>query len=96
MEMTNDEIRRNYRAAKYPNRQITVLAELNNCSREDIERICGVDKKEKSVEVVLKILYELLDDIEAQISPLKEKVSALEAEYKKTLDAIDVVGRVGA
>ena len=96
MEMTNDEIRRNYKAAKYPKRQLTVLAELNGCSVAEIERICGVEKKDKAVEAVLKMLYDFLDDIESQIAPLKEKVNALEEEYKKTVAAIDVVGKVGA
>ena len=39
MTMTNEEIIRDYKAAKAPSKQINVLADLNQCSREKIKQI---------------------------------------------------------
>lgn len=39
MTMTNEEICRDYRAAKAPSKQIHILAELNQCDREKIKQI---------------------------------------------------------
>jgi len=39
MEMTNEEICRNYRQAKYRQRQIKILADENLCSVEEIRKI---------------------------------------------------------
>jgi hypothetical protein len=48
MEMTNEEILRSYRLAKFPEEQIKILADLNVCSRARIVRILkegGIDPK---------------------------------------------------
>lgn len=48
MEMTNEEILRNYRQAKDPHEQVKILADLNVCSRTRIVQILieqGVDPK---------------------------------------------------
>lgn len=39
MTMTNEEIIRDYKAAKAPSKQIAILADLNQCSREKIKQI---------------------------------------------------------
>lgn len=39
MTMTNEEICRDYRTAKVPTRQIGILAELNQCSKDTIKKI---------------------------------------------------------
>lgn len=39
MTMTNEEIVRDYKAAKTPSKQIHILADLNQCSREKIKQI---------------------------------------------------------
>lgn len=39
MTMTNEEIIRDYKAAKAPSKQIAILAELNQCDREEIKQI---------------------------------------------------------
>lgn len=39
MTMTNEEICRDYRNAKVPTKQIKILAELNQCTMDDIKRI---------------------------------------------------------
>lgn len=49
MQMTNEEILRSYRQAMFPRKQLTILAELNLCSRSRIVEIlieCGVDPSE--------------------------------------------------
>lgn len=48
MEMTKNEICRNYREAKYPKQQIGILAVLNDCSKREIQNIlmeAGLIKK---------------------------------------------------
>ena len=48
MTMTNEEICRDFMAAKNRKNQITVLADLNTCSEEDIVNILrGSDKVDK-------------------------------------------------
>lgn len=37
--MSAEEIRRNYREAKYKSKQLTILADMNFCKRADIKRI---------------------------------------------------------
>lgn len=39
MEMTEAEIRKSYREAANPQKQVVILAQLNQCSREEISRI---------------------------------------------------------
>lgn len=39
MTMTNEEIIRDYKAAKAPSKQIHILADLNQCSRDKIKQI---------------------------------------------------------
>ena len=41
MEMTAEEIRRNYREAKYPQKQVRILADLNGCNVAKIKNILG-------------------------------------------------------
>ena len=36
MQMTDHEIVQSFKEAKFPGKQITILAELNRCSKEDI------------------------------------------------------------
>lgn len=49
MNMTENEIVRNYREAKNKREQVTILADLNRCEKEEIVDILlknGVDQKE--------------------------------------------------
>lgn len=45
MQMSEDEIRRNYKQAKNKKEQIGILADLNACSREKIADIVGEKNK---------------------------------------------------
>lgn len=93
MEMSNDEIIRNYRAAKNKKMQIGILADLNCCDRKTIKNIveppnnlftetCTVDEKAVDWDKVIKYLYEELDCLEGQIKPLENR-------YRKVVNAID-------
>lgn len=94
MQMSDEEIRRNYGSAKHKNRQIGILADLNACSVEEIKRILGIDKEiEKTLETelqeptkseLLALLFSKLDEIDAQIK-------LLEKEYRDVITAIEVV-----
>lgn len=49
MQMTENEIVRNYREAKNKREQVTILADLNRCEKEEIVEILlknGVDQRE--------------------------------------------------
>ncbi|HIU80042.1 MAG TPA: hypothetical protein IAC67_03910 [Candidatus Coproplasma excrementipullorum] len=49
MEMSPEEIVRDYRTAKNKGKQVTILAELNGCTREDIIAVLsagGINPKE--------------------------------------------------
>ena len=48
MQMTEGEIRRSYRAAKQKERQIRILAELNDCSVAKIKAILDDKKPERA------------------------------------------------
>lgn len=96
--MTDSEIYRDYRQARHKSRQIGILADLNGCSKEEIEAI--ITKYEKQNEVttpvealppeqaetgyVLSRLYEELDRLNAEIRRLEER-------YKETTIAIKVL-----
>lgn len=99
MQMTVGEIKRNYDQAKNKSRQIGILADLNCCSREDIEKILAVESSRTSKEEtitytdslnldgVFDILYHRLDELEGEIKLLEE-------EYLKVKNAIEVLGKV--
>lgn len=102
MQMTVAEIKRNYNEAKDKQRQIGILADLNCCSREEIEMILGEEVKRKTTvpkEVVQEevkdpnlrevraVLYSKLESIENQIKSLEE-------EYRKITIAIEVLEKV--
>lgn len=48
MMMTEEEIRTSYREARYPTKQIQILAELNLVSAEEIKRIVGYIPKKRT------------------------------------------------
>lgn len=99
MQMSVGEIKRSYDQAKNKKHQIDVLADLNCCSREDIEKILAVESsripKEEAVtctdslnlDGVFDILYCRLDELEGEIKLLEE-------EYQKVKNAIEVLGKV--
>lgn len=91
MQMTNDEIRRNYAEARNKSKQVGILADLNECSRDAIKDILGISKPVQASDNVpiLSVLF-------AQLDKVDEQIKALEEEYRRIKIAIDVVeGIVG-
>lgn len=86
MYMSRSEICRDYRMAKSRRAQVTILADMNLCKKEEIIKIlisegedltgCGMSRKK-----ILKIMYDELDEKD-------EKISALEKEYINTMQSI--------
>lgn len=95
MQMSESEIRRNYKEAKNKKQQISILADLNCCSKEDIENVLGIGNEDKeppgdmSRGQIMDLLFGRLDSIE-------QEIQRLEAEYKKVHNAIEVLGTIGS
>ncbi|MCR5755529.1 MAG: hypothetical protein K6G30_12060 [Acetatifactor sp.] len=96
MEMSHEEIKRDYITAKNPEKQIKILADLNACSVEEIKNILGIKpplkrlQEELSGDVTMEIwLQKKMDEADQQIKAWEEKyksyASALKvfAEYKE-------------
>ena len=91
MEMEVGEIRRQYKHAKDRKKCISILAELNDCSKDDIKMILGLDgnqvgkpaedQKFNLSDNEIKSLYNRLDELDAEIKPLED-------EYKRTVQMI--------
>lgn len=101
MEMSTAEIKRSYEQAKNKKQQICILADLNCCRTEEIEKILAVEQRrnatveekakisnrEPKLSEIKKGLFDRLDELESQIKMLEE-------EYQKVTIAIDVLGKV--
>lgn len=103
MYMSVGEIKKNYYEAKNKKRQIVILADLNCCSKEEIEKILGVEKKresktsrndlateqkkEVSIENVKNKLFSRMDELDRQIKEL-------ENEYREIVVAIKVISKM--
>ena len=99
MVMSREEILRDYKSAKNRRRQVQILADLNCCSRAEIERILDLEKPTDSspaagAETEERDPFEAwlhgrLDSMDAEIKALEEKYrkydAALEAlwEFRK-------------
>ena len=77
MQMSVNEIVRSYREAKEPGKQITILAELNCCTREDIYNIL----KENGVDINRRAL-----NGGNSKSPMKSSYSNVKPEAPKMID----------
>lgn len=91
MQMTIWEIQNSYRTAKNKEKQIGILAELNDCSIKDIKKILDIDKKpveEKPKEIAGEdIISKLFERLEVLDKEIKDK----EEEYRKISIAIEVL-----
>lgn len=91
MEMGIEEIRMQYKYAKDRKKCISILADLNCCSKDDIKEIIGLSerpntKAREDQRITLnteeiKSLYARLDELDAVIKPLED-------EYKRTVQMI--------
>lgn len=103
MYMTDSEIYRDYRQARHKSRQIGILADLNGCSKEEIEAIITKCEKQNKVTVPVETpLPETPPPEQAEtgyvLSRLYEELDRLNAEirqreeqYKETTIAIKVL-----
>ncbi len=102
MQMSVTEIKKNYNEAKNKKRQIGILADLNCCSKEEIEKIVAVQnsieqklektygspvEKELSVNDVRNQLYARMDELDLQIK-------TLEKEYRNIVITIGVLAEI--
>ena len=101
MQMSVGEIKRSYEEAKCKQKQIGILAELNACTKEDIEKIIDADNKrnEKHGEVIeipseeVKTVT-IMEKLYARLDELERDIKLLEGEYKKVCIAVDVLGNM--
>lgn len=104
MCMTEAEIYRDYRQAKHKSRQIGILADLNGCSKEEIEAV--ITKYEKQNEVTAPVEAPLpkeapppeqaetgyvLNRLYEELDQLNVEIRRLEERYKETTIAIKVL-----
>lgn len=101
MQMTDEEIRRNYASAKNKKTQLGILADLNCCEKDEIKRIVEhvpkhevkqdtvshLQETQGSVRIIQEILFKKLDELDKQIK-------TLEVEYRNMLIAIEVIGNL--
>lgn len=105
MEMTEKEVCRNYLLAIDKAKQIRVLAELNDTTREKITKILTdngyliTKKKEitkpKPVRKKVKgtrMLYDRLDELDTQIRYLEKQKAEYERQYKLISDYLQKGG----
>lgn len=92
MIMEKGEILREYKYAKNQRKMISILADLNCCSKDEIREILGLKveqkrrqkSKAKLIEEEIKSLYERLDELDKQIL-------SLEDEYRRTVQILVTV-----
>ncbi len=90
MQMTEEEIRKSYKQAKHPQRQIRILAELNDCTEEDIEAILNPEearakKKNADIKLMLEALCDEMDRVDKEIRRLELRY----VNIKGAMDALD-------
>ena len=83
MMMTEEEIRTSFREARYPKRQLHILAELNLVSVEKIERIVGYSPKPRTRHYNTKWALR------------KEDEDAIVALWKEDATIAQIAARVG-
>lgn len=103
MYMTEVEIYRDYRQAKHKSRQIGILADLNGCSKEEIEAIIVKYEKQNEVTAPVETLPPeapppeqaetgyVLSRLYEELDQLNAEIRRLEERYKETTIAIKVL-----
>lgn len=95
MEMTDKQIIDMYKRSKHPDRQVKILAELNDCTQEEILEILGLKEDKKPTEITKEDPLELwlhnkIDETDKKIKELEDlyrnyvATLAVLAEYKTT------------
>lgn len=96
MEWTKDEICRNYENSKNKKNQIAVLAQLNDCSKEEIKRILRdggclesvIDQGEKSAavpvpEIIITTLREKQMHLLEMLDETEEQMTSLQRQQEE-------------
>lgn len=85
MEMKPEEIRKRYAAAKQKTKQISILADLNDCDEESIKQIIfGQRKDEKyTIAPAQQISPAVYKAIELRMEVLSGEIRQREVEYKE-------------
>ena len=87
MYMTDEEIRKSYRQAKDPKRQLGILADLNCCSVADIKAIVNPAEQPKNltdIEMMIQSFFEEMDRVDKEIRRLETRYTNL----KGVIDAL--------
>lgn len=93
MQMSHEEIKKNYRQAKNPKQQIRILADLNCCSVEEIKAIvnpteCSINPNRlPDVELMIQAFYEEMERVDHEIK-------LLESRYTNIKGVIDALGKM--
>lgn len=90
MQMTDEEIRRSYREAKYPKQQLSILADLNCCSVAEIKAIVEPrtsPKKLTDIEQMIQSFFEEMERVEREIQ-------RLEVRYTNIKGVIDALSKM--
>ena len=98
MQMSVGEIKRSYDEARHKQRQIGILAELNNCSKDEIVKIINIEnRRDAPAESVPEepTLSQINDKLYARLDEIENSIKALEEEYRKVSVAIEVLGTMG-
>lgn len=95
MEMTPNEIIRNYNAAKHPKMQIDILADLNDTTPEEIKKIISAKeekkepkKKEESKRIPMVRSEYVLSLVVARMDEVEHIIKEYEKEYMELSDFI--------
>lgn len=99
MQMTDNEIRRDYNSAKNKKKQLGILAELNCCSVAEIKDIVLCTPKVKatppaSINLAEGQINKVKDMLAQKLDALDEEIKRLESQYKETVIAMRVVGEL--
>lgn len=93
--MTPGEIKRSYEQAANPKKQIKVLAELNDCTVGEIEKILGLEVEEPIVEKTEPTKSKVLIMLENELEEVEKQITALEEKYRNIVTAMAVIGDLG-
>lgn len=94
MQMSESEIKRRYKEAKNQKQQIGILADLNCCSKEEIESILGITKEDNKPPGDMS-RGQIMDLLFGKLDLLEQEIKKLEEEYRNISITISVLGRIG-
>ncbi len=104
MQMTENEIRRDYAGAKNKSMQIGILADLNCCTKDRIREILGlIPCTESTVEIaepggnpVEKSVDKdaIMSRLYSTLDDLDREIKQLEKKYEQTATAIKVISQM--